>query len=122
MAVVGVTILMTLAGCSASGPTGNWVLTSMQGATPQNSVTLELGPDGKFTGQASVNRYFGAWQGSEGTLAIGDIGSTRMAGPPELMNEESTYFRLLGEADRYRVDDHQLELLAGDRVILQFAR
>ena len=82
LVATAVAVLMTLAGCSTKGPAGEWVLTTMEGSTPQNRVTLELGPDGKFTGQASVNRYFGAWQGAEGTIAIGEIGSTRMAGPP----------------------------------------
>lgn len=60
-------------------------------------ITLQLEPEGRVTGRASVNRYFGGFTpGADGTIVWqGGLGSTRMAGPPEAMRLETVFFQVL---------------------------
>ncbi|HEV7347568.1 META domain-containing protein [Telluribacter sp.] len=76
-------------------------------------VTLEFKgvPDenGKLmlSGRSSVNYYFAAYQAdaSNNTLAVADLGSTRMGGSPEAMQFEQRYFELLKNAATYQIKD-----------------
>lgn len=80
-----------------------WVLDAIRDGTaltplPAGSrVTLTLLADGTFQGTAPVNIYFGGYSLDREALTFGVIGSTRMAGSPELMDLEARYFSLLGE-------------------------
>ena len=80
-----------------------WVLDAVRDDTvliplPAGSrVTLTLLADGTFQGTAPVNIYFGEYSVDREALSFGAIGSTRMAGSPELMDLEARYFSLLGE-------------------------
>jgi heat shock protein HslJ len=75
---------------------------------------IEFGPvreDGRaqLSGMAGVNRFFGDYsfapgEGAIGGLTVGQIGSTRMAGPPELMEFEAALLETLKTARTVRVD------------------
>lgn len=45
-----------------------------------------------------------------GTIKIGQLGSTKMAGPPELMQCEQAYFDMLNEAPEFRVQEGKLHI------------
>lgn len=99
-----------------------WRLTTLERdgkpiALPAGSgATLKLGADGRVSGRAPINGYFGAAKlGADGSLAwTGPMGSTQMAGPPELMNAELTYFQILQQATRWRVEQGELILENAD--------
>jgi heat shock protein HslJ len=106
--------------------TGKWRLASMDGQTTtgalrESGVTLEIQADGKFAGQAPVNRYFGQIRLEGKRIKTGPIGSTMMAGPPELMDAEQAFFRNLGEnLQSATVQNKQLVLIAADGKKLVF--
>ena len=86
-----------------------WVLTRIvEGedvllAPEKPNVTITFFPDGKVAGGAPINRYFGTYQlDDDGRVHWPGpgFGSTRMAGPPELMDQEQLYFRSLRKATR----------------------
>ena len=86
-------------------------------------VTLRFGEDGRVTGTAGCNSYFGAYEiGDGGTLTIGEVGSTRMACvSPEVMDLESQYLRDLGEVVAAQVRDGCLSLRqTGETEYLRF--
>ncbi len=62
---------------------------------------LKIEPDGKISGFASVNRFFGALKiDGKGTLEHSPIGSTRMAGPFELMEQERLFLLALKKIEQ----------------------
>lgn len=72
--------------------------------------TLMIGADGRASGFAGVNRYFGeatlgnARSGAPTPLRIAGVGATRMAGPPERMTLERAYLGMLESIDRARLE------------------
>jgi len=79
----------------------------------EGTPTLAVAGAGKVQGFASVNRYFGQAEFAEGGRLrwIGPLGSTRMAGPEPLMDQEQAFLTALERA-------RSVALRAG-RLILQ---
>lgn len=100
---------------------GTWRVASLTNGpvvpttNPPISITFEdeeLSGAGKLFGFAGVNRFFGAYEAAPGgTIEIGAVGSTRMAGAPDLMNFEDTFLKWLGSASRYSVESGKVTLL-----------
>lgn len=95
-------ILLVSASCAAKpvsdsrpitshGLIGEWTVERLgeSAVRPAGIAYLGFGEDGKIYGSASVNRIMGTWSLNDGTLMLSKLGSTRMAGPPELMDQES---------------------------------
>lgn len=132
-------VTLGLSGCQAAGPQSqqqqppvqmigsNWKLVSLGGDLPvENSeITLAFGADGQASGAAGVNRYFGPYQlrspdRPDGALAFGEFGTTRIAGPDELMTQEQRYLGALRAVTGYRAGGALLELDADGRPLLRF--
>jgi len=77
-------------------------------------VTLVFTADGRVAGSGGCNRYFSAVEfGEPGVLSLGPVGSTMMACPQQLMNQEQQYLRALQVVEGYQLTGDQLELLFG---------
>lgn len=118
---------------------GVWRVESIVGAvetvTPPTGGTapvIDFGSmrgDGRspITGSSGVNRFFGefafsAGEGEIGALSISQLGSTRMAGPPESMQFEALLLETLRSARTVRrVDEGLIIDCAGAEVILRSA-
>jgi len=74
--------------------------------------------DGKFNGDASVNRYFGSYTLKNNKLTMGRIGSTMMMGPEDAMNQEYAFTSLLENVTSYEIVGEKLNLLSNGEVIL----
>jgi heat shock protein HslJ len=128
--------LLVVAGCTGQGPAGpglngtGWTLTGYVlndtpvQALPTTTVTLDFGEDGKATGSAGCNHYFASYEVKGTSITIGQAGSTLMyCGEPGVMDQESTYLSLLGQAKSVAVADDRLTLSdAKGKVILMFTR
>lgn len=80
--------------------------------------TLELdATTGQAGGLAGVNRFSGRYELDSRRLSFGELASTRMAGPDELMALEQAYLEALERTDGWRRADGGLELMAGEEVI-----
>lgn len=68
--------------------------------------------DGKFSGEAGCNSYFGSYsiEGEKLTFAH-PIGSTMKICPEPVMEQEQAYLQLLNQVNSYHVDDETLVLL-----------
>ena len=149
MIIVGISTLLACAG-TQSGGTGTktdamqitpqrlkdiagieWHLTKMKMADKSISLiensktTFSCDEDGKVAGVASINRYFGNFNLKEN----GDIvwnqafGMTRMAGPPELMEQEAAFMHALPQTARMYVKASRLILISKDKsTTLEFAK
>ena len=79
------------------------------------AITLTIGADGRASGSAGVNRYFGkATPGEGGQITFGPMASTRRGGPPEAMAQERAYLQQLGDVSKWSVNDNSLILTGKD--------
>ncbi len=148
VAVVLAGLLVAVAGCgddsgsqSVSGPAstaaqagggpieGGWSLDryTVDGAmqAPPSDVSIDADfSNGRVSGNAGVNTYSGTYAaGDTGSLQIGPLVSTQMAGPPAAMAAEGAYLDALERAGAYTSDGVTLTVSAtnGDP-LLEYAR
>lgn len=81
--------------------------------------------DGRISGKSAVNSYSGpvsvsSSSGTDGTLAIGPLMSTRMAGSPEAMRAENSFHTLLTSSTTFSIHGKTLTLKdgSGNEVLL----
>lgn len=123
--------MLCLAACDGdfkmNDVTGKWQLSTLNGQPApttmrEGGVTLDIQEDGKFAGQAPVNRYFGQIKVDGKSISIGPVGSTMMAGPPELMDAERDFFKVLNDVKSIGVDGGKLTIKGPDGKQLVFER
>jgi uncharacterized membrane protein/heat shock protein HslJ len=97
-----------------------WVLRSFgtigaeERLLPATEISMTFNSDGRLHGSGGCNRYFSSFEtGPGGPLSIKQIGSTRMACPQEIMDQEMTYFGLLRNVSSFRVKKQRLQLFYG---------
>lgn len=79
------------------------------------TITLSIGADGRATGSAGVNRYFGkAEPGQDKRITFGPMASTRRGGAPKAMAQERTYLKQLSEVSTWEINGDCLTLTAKD--------
>ena len=96
---------------------GDWLLVEIDGEPididAPRSVRFE---SDRVTGQVGVNRFTGSFTIDGNVLEIGPAASTRMAGPPELMDLEHRFLsQLQGE---HEIDFTGTELTLGEKAIV----
>ena len=85
--------------------------------------TFSCDENGKVAGIASINRYFGNFSLKEDGEIIWSkaFGMTRMAGPPELMEQEATFMKALPQTSRMYLKMEKLQLTSTDNsTVLEF--
>ena len=92
--------------------------TLTEGSTP----TLLMTAEGKASGFAGVNRWFGTCSIDGPTLKFGMLGMTRMAGPPDRMQLEQTYADALATVTRWSVSSGRLQLSDSNAMVLEFTK
>ena len=70
--------------------------------------------DGAIGGLATVNRYRGSYRLDGDVLTVGPVMSTRMAGPPEAMEQEDRWLAALREPSTLRMDGDVLVMTHAD--------
>ena len=79
--------------------------------------TFSCDEDGKVAGVASINRYFGNFTLKEEGEIIWSkaFGMTRMAGPPDLMEQEAKFMQALPQTSHIYLKGSQLILASEDK-------
>ena len=102
-----------------------WTVAALNTATgsyPLASIrpTFNCEPDGRISGNAGVNRYFGTFViMNNGAIEwpSSHVASTKMAGPAKLMQQESAYLTALTKTNHIALLDNKLVLSNKDRAI-----
>lgn len=93
---------------------------------PESTVTFSYVGDGKVAGLASINRYFGnILMNGNGEISWGEpgFGTTKMAGPPKLMNQENEFLKSLRTIRRMYLANHTLIMESEDKSVkLEFEK
>lgn len=106
-----------------------WQLVNMRGkdityAEDQSPVTIQFNPEANnVSGCSGCNRYFGDFKFSnQGDITIGDLNGTKMACPEPFMTLERQYMQTLHNVDHYAIEENQLTLMQGDKVVLIYTQ
>ena len=84
---------------------------ALQSLAVDSSITAVFGEDGSLSGNASVNQYSTAYSTTDDAMTIDEqIISTKMAGPPELMEQEAAYLAALPQTATYTIEGDELWL------------
>lgn len=115
--------------CGSMDPTSledtKWALLELKGKTITVTVNdkapfLELNSKkASAYGFGGCNRFFGSYETSGQTLTLGAMGSTRMA-CPEGMEQEQELFAVLGTVTRYEIHGSKLMLFADKSLVARF--
>ncbi len=90
---------------------GDWLVVEIGGVAVDPGAPRTVDFDqGRMSGRVGVNRFTGSFSMNDQTVVIGPLASTRMAGPPEMMELEARF--------NSRVSGEHVISLEGDRLIL----
>jgi heat shock protein HslJ len=80
-----------------------WLLEDLSGAGVIDNIqaTLTFPEAGKTAGKGSYNRFFGPAEVTGSAIKLGPLGTTRMACPEAVMNQETKYLDALQAAERF---------------------
>lgn len=93
------------------------------GIIHESRVTLELGTDGRASGQGGCNSYGSSYALDSATLRFGPLAATKMGCAEALMDQEQRYFDVLAAVERYAVTaDGVLVLTTPDGREIRFRR
>lgn len=103
----------SMAGLELAGT--EWVLETLAGKPRAADLrsTVAFDTDGRITGDAGCNRYFGSYAVDGDAIAVGHLGATQMACAPEVMAQEDRFLDALGSADHASLREGLLVLRFG---------
>ncbi len=88
------------------GPTWSIEDIAGHGVIDNSAASLEFLPEGRLAGNASCNRLIGRYTVQGNELSIEPAGTTMMACPEAVMNQEQRLLKLLPEVNSYHIDDN----------------
>jgi putative lipoprotein len=90
-----------------------WIAEDIDGGGVADRVRSTLGfeRDGRIFGNGACNRYFGTVKLTGDRLQLTPVGSTRMACPPAVMDQETRFLAALAATVSFRSEDGKLVLL-----------
>jgi heat shock protein HslJ len=115
---------------SPANPLGGqeWRLKELDGEPIEQRHGAEP-PDLKFdtekktvSGSTGINRLTGGYKLDANKLKFGNLAMTKMAGPEELMKQETEFVNALESVDSWKRTGDRLELMSGDKVVAAFAQ
>ena len=83
-----------------------WIIEDLGGAgvIDNSHASLQFLAEGRLAGSGTCNRLMGSYKIDGATLSVANVGTTMMACPPALMNQERQLLELLGKVKSWRLD------------------
>lgn len=105
---------------------GAWLAEDINGGGVIDNLqtTLEIGADGKVSGNGGCNRFSGSATIEGDKIIFGDLASTMMACTEAAMDQEMKFHAALAAARSFRIDAEQRKLFLDDaagKVVAQFS-
>jgi predicted amidohydrolase YtcJ/heat shock protein HslJ len=98
-----------------------WTLTTLHGKKiDAASPPTMMFADGKVSVFGGINQLSGSYALVQNSVIMGDIVSTKKAGPPELMELESSFAKALAKVDGFNVSENELTLSTDGKVVAVF--
>ena len=86
-----------------------------KGVVDRAQSTMTLSADGNVSGDTAVNRYHGSVSIEGDRMQFGRLATTRRAGPPALMDQETRFLGALEKVARYKLEANGLLLLLDEQ-------
>jgi heat shock protein HslJ len=83
-----------------------------------SGLFVSFAVDGSVNGNGGCNTFFGSLETSNGDLSVGELGSTRMACPSEIMDREIAFMNALQDATQFEMGKNSLQLIGAGDVLL----
>ena len=116
--VTCVTLAIILGACSTMAASNgdpledtNWELFAYRKSKPiAGSVITASFEEGRISGSAGCNTYFGSYEIDGNNIKISELAMTEMAclEPEGIMDQELTYLQYLADAKSYQIEDDKL--------------
>lgn len=127
--ILCIALLAVTIGCGSSHdvalPGGEWTLKSLPGedlSVLTKPITLTFDTThAKANGFAGCNQYFSSFTTNQSSIEFSNMGSTKMF-CQETMKIEDKFFTEMNNSNAFRVTGNKLQLLQGDRVLLEFEK
>ena len=88
---------------------------------PDTSMLVRFTVDGSVNGNSGCNNFFGSLETTDDGVKMGQMGSTRMACPPKVMELEDAFLDALQATAKFSMGQDSLQLLgADDEVLAEF--
>lgn len=103
---------------------GTWLLEDIggRGVIDYLNTPLSITTEGKVSGHAGCNRFFGTARIDGPAVTLGPTMSTKMACPPAIMDQEQRFFSALSKIEQWRIENGLLMLMdGGGETLLRFA-
>ena len=121
-------LLTLLSACSATPASidsldgTSWELYAISKHFPVEGSNITIAfEDGQVSGSAGCNSYGGEYQVNEKKIEFGMLASTLMACvDPAMMEQETMFLQMLGDAHRFELVDGQLQIFWSDHEALTF--
>jgi len=76
-------------------------------------------PERRISGSAGCNNYFAEYEINQNELTLNSpVGSTKMACPEAVMNQEAEYLEILQNIESFDIEGVQLRIVSGDKLLL----
>lgn len=105
-------------GASMTGVEWRPVTIGDAAVAPDTPMFVRFNVDGSIKGNGGCNNFFGSLESTGEGVSVGELGATRMACPPEIMDQEMAFMQALQDAANFETGENSLRLLSADRTIL----
>lgn len=96
---------------------GDWMADTAEASSDQ-ATFVRFQADGKISGFAGCNRFFGTFVATDSTIEISALGATRMACAEPVMRQETVFLESLQSATTYGISGHLLFLRLDEQELL----
>lgn len=103
---------------AASLAGSEWSPSSQASNTSEKQQFIQFQSEGRVSGFAGCNRFFGSYESSGDSLSFGVLGATKMMCPPEAMDREQTLFENLSRVATFQRDQQRLTLIDKDGITI----
>jgi len=91
---------------------------AFQGVVSSATITAKFSTDGSLSGNGGVNQYNSAYTVQGNTISIQPPVATLMAGPPDIMEQETAYLAALPKAHTYVIEGPRLTMRSADGALI----
>jgi len=109
---------------AAEALTGGWRVTEVNGGpvVAGSHPTLNFGPDGRLSGNASCNQFGASYSVQGATLSVAQGMATQMACAASVMQQERLLLSILTGETQWSVEKDRLTIVGADRSSLRASR
>lgn len=105
-------------GASMTGIEWRPILLGGEEVAADSGMFVAFEVDGSIKGHGGCNNFFGSLQTTEGEISVGELGATRMACPPQIMDREMAFMNALQSTIQFEMGANSLQMLGADNVLL----